>query len=130
MSTLADELLQDFEDSGSDTAGIAEDDDEDNTAALMGLDEGDLRMDGTDLLSSDEDDEMGGVDDAHNPDEEKTTRVEILGKAADIRSAASLIKTLDVVLEVSLLFSLTPLTYDPELGMKRLHLFSEVFFWK
>lgn len=98
MSTLADELLQDFEDSGSEAGDVQEDGEVDNTAALMGFGGGDVPMDDTDLLSSDEDDAMGGVDDTDEADEAKA-KSEKLGKASDMRSATALIKTLDGVLE-------------------------------
>ncbi|CAK7267605.1 U4/U6-U5 snRNP complex subunit prp31 [Sporothrix epigloea] len=107
MSTLADELLQDFEDSGSENGEREEDDEGDDTAAIMGLPNGDLPMDDTDLMSSDEeaDQEMR---DAKVNDEDP---VEKNGKTADLRSATSLVKTLDSVLEVSRITpSATPFT--------------------
>ena len=96
MSTLADELLQDFEDSGSENGERVEDDGEDDTAAIMGLTGGDVPMDDTDLVSSDDDDDaMGGVD-----DHEAKGKADKNGKSNDLRSATSLVKTLDSILEV------------------------------
>lgn len=100
MSTLADELLQDFEDSGSENGERVEDDGEDDTAAIMGLSGGDVPMDDTDLVSSDDDDDaMGGVHDDGDDDEAKG-KADKNGKSNDLRSATSLVKTLDSVLEV------------------------------
>ena len=95
MSTLVDELRLDFEDSGSEAGGNRDDDgflDDDEAAALMGTN-GDVEMDAADLLSSDEDEDMGGV--KNEEGDEK------LGSIGDLRSVATLIKTLDPVLEVS-----------------------------
>ncbi|ERT01267.1 hypothetical protein HMPREF1624_02509 [Sporothrix schenckii ATCC 58251] len=101
MSTLADELLQDFEDSGSENGERVEDDGEDNTAAIMGLSGGDVPMDDTDLVSSDDDDDaMGGVnEDDEGDDEETNGKADKNGKPNDLRSATSLVKTLDSILE-------------------------------
>ncbi|CAK7203951.1 U4/U6-U5 snRNP complex subunit prp31 [Sporothrix eucalyptigena] len=95
MSTLADELLQDFEDSGSENGERVDDDEGDDTAAIMGLSGVDVPMDDTDLLSSDDEvnDAMKGVD------EDDEDKAEKNGKPSDLRSATSLVKTLDSILE-------------------------------
>ncbi|CAK7210721.1 U4/U6-U5 snRNP complex subunit prp31 [Sporothrix curviconia] len=99
MSTLADELLQDFEDSGSENGERVEDDEGDDTAAIMGLSGGDVPMDDTDLLSSDDeaDEAMGGA----NDDDDDDGKAEKNGRPPDLQSATSLVKTLDSVLEPS-----------------------------
>ncbi len=131
MSTLADELLQDFEDSGSETGDKVEDDGDDNTAALMGLHGGDVEMGGDDLSSDEGDEEMGGMARDEDPEETKAKVDKIdLGGVSDVRSVASLIKALEPVLEVSTPSSLPPPPTAPPpwpplalvLGMKRLHL--------
>ena len=101
MSTLADELLQDFEDSGSENGERVEDDEGDDTAAIMGLSGGDVPMDDTDLLSSDDeaDEAMGGANDLDD-DDANDGKAAKNGKPSDLRSATSLVKTLDSVLEV------------------------------
>lgn len=97
MSTLADELLQDFEDSDNENVDAVEDDGDDDTAALMGFAGGDIAMD--DLLSSDDD----GDDDEAMADKdtsaESSAQENGNGKPAGIRSAANLVKTLETVLE-------------------------------
>ena len=104
MSTLADELLQDFEDSGSENADAVEEEGGDDTAALMGFAGGDVAMD--DLLSSDEE----GDDDEAMADKNASNEPENgQAKPPGIRSAANLVKTLESVLEVSEAFLLIPL---------------------
>jgi U4/U6 small nuclear ribonucleoprotein PRP31 len=111
MSTLVDELLQDWEDSGSEggedrkDAGLLDGDEE--ADGLMGTN-GDVEMDVGDLLSSDEDndEDMGGTEPKIKLDddpEEAALRVDKMkmGAIADIRSVAGLLKTLEPVLEVS-----------------------------
>ncbi len=102
MSTLVDELLQDFEDSGSE-AGDDRDDDglgDAEGSALMGIN-GDVEIDAADLMSSDEDDEM---EDADHDQGAKDSELKMqLGPIGDLRSVASLVKTLEPVLEVSTL---------------------------
>ncbi len=106
MSTLVDELLHDFEDSGSEAGDDRHDgllgDDDDEAAALMGTN-GDVEMDAADLLSSDEDEEMTGIGGRVDDDEDTKAKVDKmqLGGISDIRSVAGLIKTLEPVLEVS-----------------------------
>ncbi|KAG0649704.1 hypothetical protein D0Z07_3769 [Hyphodiscus hymeniophilus] len=115
MSTLADELLQDFEDSGSDgeeqqNGGLFPDS-EDAKAALNGYAtglpgaNGSMELDG-DEEEVDEDQEMVGaqIPELDVEDEEETkAKVEKmqLGGVDDVRSVAGLMKTLEPVLEVS-----------------------------
>ncbi|KLU87561.1 pre-mRNA-processing factor 31, partial [Magnaporthiopsis poae ATCC 64411] len=106
MSTLVDELLQDFEDSASDNGGDRSDrDDNDGLgdeegAALMGGGGGMMDIDPNDMASSDEDEEMGGVDRTDDPEEmkAKVDKMELRG-VDDIRTVATLMKTLEPVLE-------------------------------
>lgn len=117
MTTLADELLQDFEDSGSEAedqqdgglfpnndrlkAGINGD-----VAAGTSANGADMELDG-DEENADEDEEMQGMNDATidvlDDEEEAKAKVEKmqLGGVDDVRSVAGLMKTLEPVLEVS-----------------------------
>ncbi|CAK7263304.1 U4/U6-U5 snRNP complex subunit prp31 [Sporothrix epigloea] len=97
MSTLADELLQDFEDSGSENGEREEEEEGDDTAAIMGLPGGDLPMDDTDLLSSDDEADQDMSDVKFNGED----LVEKNGKTSDLRTATSLVKMLDSVLEAN-----------------------------
>ena len=105
MSTLADELLQDFEDSGSDAGG---DDHNDDVFDLAngGQAYGDTLME--EYRDDDDDDEeeaeaMDGVDDATSDDAEPTdAKTEMpRGAVRDVRSVVNLMKILSPVLEVS-----------------------------
>lgn len=115
MSTLADELLQDFEDSGSEGEEQQNDglfqDTEQRTSSLnggaTGLNgaNGGMELDG-DEEEVDDDEEMAGTNgvDVDVEDEEETkAKVEKmeLGAVDDVRSVARLMKTLEPVLEVS-----------------------------
>ena len=106
MSTLVDELLQDFEDSGSEPDETRHDD-------LNGLDaaptnghaaDGGMDVDAGD--SGDEDEEMSGVPEsaigAVEDAEEAKAKVEKmqLKGVGDVRSVASLMQTLEPVLQV------------------------------
>jgi U4/U6 small nuclear ribonucleoprotein PRP31 len=113
MSTLADELLQDFEDSGSDgeqqNEGLFPD-----ANAKSGLNghatgysgmNGSMDLDG-DEEEADEDDDMAGMQTSgldEEDEEEAKAKVEKmqLGGVDDVRSVAGLMKTLEPVLEVS-----------------------------
>lgn len=108
MSTLVDELLQDFEDSGSEQGDERNEDDllGDGDAALSGSAHagGDMDLDGDE--GEDEDADMGGFDagkKAPEDPEEAKARVEKmqLKGVNDVRSVAGLMKTLEPVLEVS-----------------------------
>lgn len=118
MSTLADELLQDFEDSGSEgedqqNGGLFADED-DSKAGLnghassgTGANGGGMELDG-DEEEVDEDEEMAGMNDAavDRPEDEEEAKAKVekmqLGGVNDVRSVASLMKTLEPVLEVSI----------------------------
>lgn len=104
MSTLVDELLQDFEDSGSENGDERNDD-------FLGAGDapavphanGDMDLDGD---GGEEDDEMAGTDSSkqvpEDPEEAKA-RIEKLQlkDVNDVRNVAGLMKTLEPVLEVS-----------------------------
>ncbi|TAQ87912.1 hypothetical protein B7494_g3751 [Chlorociboria aeruginascens] len=109
MSTLADELLQDFEDSGSEgdqNEGLFPD----NSEPKLGLNghstgtNGSMELDG-DEEEVDYDEEMSGMNDAVEAEDEEETKAKVekmqLGGVDDVRSVAGLMKTLEPVLEVS-----------------------------
>jgi U4/U6 small nuclear ribonucleoprotein PRP31 len=110
MSTLADELLQDFEDSGSEV-------DEQQNDALFGDDGGDatgenglsaMELDG-DEEDVVEDEEMAGMNDvARDVEDEEETKAKVekmqLAGVNDVRSVAVLMKKLEPILEVSSFF--------------------------
>lgn len=122
MSTLADELLNDFEDSGSEgeaeNGGLVPDHDEASTglqhvAKSNGehgghQDEGAMELDGDEEEVDEEDAAMGGTADAVADDlnDEEATKAKVekmeLGAVDDVRSVAGLMKTLEPVLEVCL----------------------------
>ena len=121
MSTLADELLQDFEDSGSEGEGLI-----DQTAqesfALKPVTNGKRRKanytdhDGDIILDDDEeavgeaDEELNGnglmADSLSGDDDEEAAKAKVermqFAGVDDVRSVAGLMKTLEPVLEVSL----------------------------
>lgn len=108
MSTLVDELLQDFEDSGSEQGDERNEDDllgDGDVAPSNGAHaDGDMDLDGGD--AADDDIDMGGFDavkKAPEDPEEAKARVEKmqLKGVNDVRSVAGLMKTLEPVLEVS-----------------------------
>jgi U4/U6 small nuclear ribonucleoprotein PRP31 len=115
MSTLADELLQDFEDSGSEgeeqqNDGLFSDDTETknglngHATSISGA-IGNMELDG-DEEEVDEDADMAGVNDtAVDVEDEEETKAKVekmeLGGVDDVRSVAKLMKTLEPVLEVS-----------------------------
>lgn len=111
MSTLVDELLQDFEDSGSEQG------DERNEDGILGDDilghddaagdhaNADMDLDGGAV--QDDDEEMGGMPSSakrttEDPEEAKQRieKMQLKG-VGDVRSVAGLMKTLEPVLEVS-----------------------------
>ncbi|KAG7111451.1 hypothetical protein HYQ44_009646 [Verticillium longisporum] len=111
MSTLADELLQDFEDSGSENENEERQDDELGVApsassGLLGNGNGlnDMDVDDADD-AEDDDEEMNGIprsaSDAVEDAEDAKAKVEKmqLGAVDDVRSVASLMQTLEPVLE-------------------------------
>ena len=122
MSTLADELLQDFEDSGSDGEeqqdGGLFPDTEDAKSGLNGratatsVAHGSMELDG-DEEAIDEDEEMVGAQMSElDVEDEEETKAKVekmqMGGVDDVRSVAGLMKTLEPVLEVS-----TPLLPHP-----------------
>lgn len=117
MSTLADELLQDFEDSGSEgeeqqDGSLFPDEDESkaglngHAVAAKGTHGLSMELDG-DEEEVDEDEEMAGMNntavDKVEDEEEAKARVERmqLKGVDDVRSVAGLMKTLEPILEVS-----------------------------
>ncbi|KAH8665743.1 hypothetical protein BGZ60DRAFT_378351 [Tricladium varicosporioides] len=110
MSTLADELLQDFEDSGSEggdeqNEGLFPNDDGliDPKAAVSKTNGDGMELDG-DEEDVAEDEEMGGVNDSGvDVEDEEETKAKVekmeLGGVDDVRSVARLMKTLEPVLE-------------------------------
>jgi len=124
MATLADELLNDFDDSGSEADGqnqngLLEDDshkqkDDAHRNGDSGSTPG-MELDGDEEDVSDTEKELMHQNNAavlgDAADEEETkARVEKmkLGGVSDVRSVAGLMKTLQPVLEVRLLFFLPP----------------------
>ncbi len=110
MSTLADELLNDFEDSGSDGEGEQEHGilRDVATPPTNGAQDG-MILDGDEEAMDDEDEEAaaaeasnGAIADAED-EEEAHAKVEKmrLGGVSDVRNVAGLMKTLEPVLEVS-----------------------------
>ena len=114
MATLADELLNDFEDSGSEGEAEPQDglvQDGSTTPPVYGgahAPNSSMVLDG-DEEEEDEDEEMStagaskdAVADAENEDEAKAKVVKMqLGGVNDVRNVASLMKTLEPVLKVS-----------------------------
>lgn len=114
MSTLADELLQDFEDSGSEGEDQTNEslfpDNEEHKSSLNGATglssaSGRMELDG-DEEEVEEDEEMAGVNDSGiDVEDEEETKAKVekmeLGGVDDVRSVARLMKTLEPVLEVS-----------------------------
>lgn len=129
MSTLVDELLQDFEDSGSEQGdernedGILGGDDADGEADADAANGGDHHTNGGDMdldggaVQEDDNEEMGGMPSssssgkkaAEDPEEAKQRieKMQLKG-VGDVRSVAGLMKTLEPVLEVSGNYFLSP----------------------
>src|SRR6266487_5269186 len=115
MATLADELLNDFEESGSEDEGKLEPDflDDDSTEPLrkdsLREPRGSMELDGDEEELDDEDEGMDvctvpNADLAKNEGDEMTkTKIEKmqLGDVRDVRSVARLMKTLQPILDVS-----------------------------
>ncbi|TDZ61982.1 U4/U6 small nuclear ribonucleoprotein Prp31 [Colletotrichum trifolii] len=110
MATLADELLNDFEDSGPEAEETQQDDD------ILGLNDApqsnnsrkasnDMDLDGDESEPGDEDEDMEGVpkDTIEPIDDAEDAKAKVekmqLGGVSDVRSVASLMKTLEPVLE-------------------------------
>jgi U4/U6 small nuclear ribonucleoprotein PRP31 len=116
MATLADELLNDFEDSGSEdgnrhTDFLGEDDQEQRNGHVLKDEASDvhtkMELDGDEEDAEDAEEDLAAQNGARGlndvPDEEETkAKVEKmkLGGVADVRSVAVLMKTLQPVLEV------------------------------
>lgn len=112
MSTLADELLNDFEDSGSEgeaeNGGLFPEHDEATTglahAPKVNAHGGRMELDG-DEDEVEEDEEMTGTAEIDELDDEEATKAKVekmqLAGVDDVRSVAGLMKTLEPVLEVS-----------------------------
>ncbi|KAK1769472.1 hypothetical protein QBC33DRAFT_321319 [Phialemonium atrogriseum] len=102
MSTLADELLQDFEDSGSEAGDDQQDDGFLDGLGTGAVENGDRDVD---MEDGDEDEKMGdvegGVIDTTDDPEETKAKIEKmqLGGVRDVRTVAGLMKTLEPVLE-------------------------------
>ena len=113
MATLADELLNDFEDSGSEGELDRQDDKGQNesspppTAAGNNAQNGSIMLDGDE--EEDEDEEMTATrapkDAVNDADDEEEAKAKVekmrLGGVNDVRNVANLMKTLEPVLEVS-----------------------------
>lgn len=108
MSTLADELLNDFEESGSE-----EEDEQQNgflqesaTPPIAGHDPSSMVLDGDEEdESEDEENVANGSSELNDVDDEEEAKAKVekmqLGGVSDVRTVASLMKTLEPVLEVS-----------------------------
>ena len=122
MATLADELLNDFEDSGSENEDNANgfhdgDDPEQQHAQSPGDDPGnglpEMDVDGDEEEMEDSKEEVTVKDPAGTDtvDDEEDTKAKVekmrLGGVRDVRSVAGLMKTLQPVLEVR--YSIAPL---------------------
>jgi U4/U6 small nuclear ribonucleoprotein PRP31 len=107
MATLADELLNDFEDT-DDEAGDELDNEGSSNGLVRNQDGGAVKNGDVDMADGDEqeDDAMDGGDrlDATDDPEEAKAKVEKmqLGGVRDVRSVAHLMKTLEPILEVSI----------------------------
>ena len=105
MSTLADDLLKDFEDSGSENEDQQENEDGvfPTPPTTNGASPDGMILDG-DEEADDEDVSMNGdLKDAEDEDEAKAKVEKMeLGRVSDVRSVAGLMKTLEPVLEVSI----------------------------
>ncbi|KAJ3569461.1 hypothetical protein NPX13_g6079 [Xylaria arbuscula] len=111
MSTLADELLQDFEDSGSENGDVQNDTkldlDDDLTLStdVSRERDGDMMPDGDEEEEADGDEEMGGLDDgivnAMEDQEAAKARVEKmhLANVNDVRKVTSVMDRLDPLLK-------------------------------
>ena len=128
MSTLADELLNDFEESGSEGEGEEQNgflQDGASPPPTNGAEAtGSMILDGDEEDVGDEDETMKEGDQAAGAEDEEEAKAKVekmqLGGVSDVRNVAGLMKTLEPVLEVSI-FQLpqTPFTY---LKSQRLHL--------
>ncbi|KAI0967096.1 hypothetical protein F4678DRAFT_447443 [Xylaria arbuscula] len=120
MSTLVDELLQDFEDSGSENGDAQNDDglDLDSGPVLSPKEnrqeDGDMMLDGDEEEEADEDEEMGdGIINALEDEEAAKARVEKLqlGNVNDVRKVTSVMDRLDPLLKDISHFQSKPLSH-------------------
>lgn len=120
MSTLADELLNDFEDSGSEGEEEQQDGFLQESATPPAGPVNGQKDSASMLLDGDEEEEDEDEEDVANgtlkieeQDDEEEAKAKVekmqLGAVSDVRTVASLMKTLDPVLEVSI-WSITPST--------------------
>ena len=124
MSTLADELLNDFEDSGSDGEADQQNEIVKDGSPVRGQNGHLPRKDGAMVLDDDDGEDEGEDEEALAQEAagDETTRIEDeedakakvekmqLGSVSDVRNVASLMKTLEPVLEVSSTVRATPFT--------------------
>ena len=115
MSTLADELLNDFEDSGSDAEGEQQNGFLQDSASPppSGQANGQKKANGELLMADDaendedEDEDMLGTTGIENADDEDETKAKVekmqFGNVSDVKNVAGLWKTLEPVLEVCFL---------------------------
>lgn len=109
MSTLADELLQDFEDSGSENGEEQNDGGLDLDGPAVGPpashDNNDMILDGDEEEEPDEDEEMGGMNGgATEPvEDEEATKAKVekmqLGGVKDIRKVTTVMDRLEPLLK-------------------------------
>lgn len=107
MATLADELLNDFEDSGSEhdeeANGFQEGEENATNEKEHNLGSPDIALDGDEEEMGDAEEEVAARDD--DLDDEYDTKAKVekmrLGGVRDVRTVAGLMKTLQPVLEVS-----------------------------
>ncbi|KAI2783501.1 pre-mRNA splicing factor [Daldinia loculata] len=117
MSTLAEELLQDFEDSGSENGEEQNDTGLDLDGPAIGPpashDNSDMVLDG-DEEEPDEDEEMGGVGAAEPVEDEEATKAKVekmqLGGVKDIRKVTTVMDRLDPLLKDIAHYQSKPLT--------------------
>ncbi|KAI1647796.1 pre-mRNA splicing factor [Daldinia loculata] len=117
MSTLAEELLQDFEDSGSENGEEQNDTGLDLDGPAIGPpashDNSDMVLDG-DEEEPDEDEEMGGVGAVEPVEDEEATKAKVekmqLGGVKDIRKVTTVMDRLDPLLKDIAHYQSKPLT--------------------
>ena len=120
MSTLADELLNDFEDSGSDGEGEKEQQengglfpDNENRNLQLVNENGSMELDGDE---EDVDEEMAEMNMKEDVEDEEETKAKVekmqLGDVDDVRSVAGLMKKLEPVLKVSDNFSCPTICFE------------------
>ena len=125
MATLADELLNDFEDNGSGDEGEQQNGFLQGPASPLGPNDH-QRNNGSMLIDDeeedDEDDEMmNGDHNMEDAQDEEETKAKVekmqLGGVSDVRNVAGLMKTLEPVLEVRHSFPLPPLPLFEAYGL-------------